>query len=222
MSQPGIDFRVALVDTSGVPLSVGSSTQYADGATQANPTGNVVLWLDTANALRAASAAKPLPMLQNLTATAHSANPTAATAGQPVSGLANRAGVPFVMGGHPNIITVTANLTAAQTDLALATIATGLKIVVTSLLVTASFANTVNVSVIVGFGTVNTPTLTANTPVAGVVGAHPNIAPGSGFGRGNGAGILGIGTDDQDLRITSSVPTGGSIDVIFSYYTIES
>lgn len=39
-----------------------SSTQYADGATQATPTGNVMLWLDTSNVLRAPSATKPLPV----------------------------------------------------------------------------------------------------------------------------------------------------------------
>jgi hypothetical protein len=39
-----------------------SSTQYADGATQATPTGNVMLWLDTSNVLRAPSATRPLPV----------------------------------------------------------------------------------------------------------------------------------------------------------------
>lgn len=59
---PAIDWRVSLLDSSGNPISVGGGTQYADGATQANPTGNVALWLDTSNVLRAASAAKPLPV----------------------------------------------------------------------------------------------------------------------------------------------------------------
>ena len=162
------------------------------------------------------------PITEGRVAIAHGTNPTAVAAAARTDMYANRAGVPFFIGGHPNVVTVTANLTAAQTDLALATVAGGLKIVVTSLLVTASFANTVNVSVTVGFGTTNTPTLTANTPVAGVVGAHPNVAPGSGFGRGSGTGILGVGADGEDLRVTNSVPTGGSIDVMFSYYTIES
>ncbi len=55
--------NVAIVDGSGAHLtSFGGGTQYADGATQATPTGTVALWLDTANVLRAPSAAKPLPV----------------------------------------------------------------------------------------------------------------------------------------------------------------
>jgi hypothetical protein len=59
---PGVDVRALLVDSTGAPLTVGGGTQYADGVTQATPTGNVVEWLDTANVIRAASAAKPLPV----------------------------------------------------------------------------------------------------------------------------------------------------------------
>jgi hypothetical protein len=59
---PGIDARVTLVDSTGAPISVGGGTQYQDGVTQAAPTGNVVEWLDTANVIRAVSAAKPLPV----------------------------------------------------------------------------------------------------------------------------------------------------------------
>jgi hypothetical protein len=59
---PQWDWHVSLVDENGTAVSVGGGTQYADGATQANPTGNVALWLDTSNVLRAASAAKPLPV----------------------------------------------------------------------------------------------------------------------------------------------------------------
>lgn len=59
---PQWDWHVTLVDENGTAVSVGGGTQYADGATQANPTGTVALWLDTSNVLRAASAAKPLPV----------------------------------------------------------------------------------------------------------------------------------------------------------------
>lgn len=56
-----LDYRVTLVDSSGSSIATGG-TQYADGATQANPTGNAVLWLDTSNVLRAVSVTKPLPV----------------------------------------------------------------------------------------------------------------------------------------------------------------
>lgn len=149
-------------------------------------------------------------------AIAHGANPAAVSAGDRTDLYANRAGVPWVIGGHPNVQTIRANYTSAQTDTALVTVAAGLKIVCTRFMATASKANSVNVSLVAGFGTANTPTTT------GVIAAHPGIDPGGGFGTGSGSGILGVGGDDADLRVTCSVPTGGSIDCIASYYTVES
>jgi hypothetical protein len=150
------------------------------------------------------------------TAIAHGTNPTAVAAGDRTTYYANRAGVPFQLGGHPNIQTLRANYTGAQTDAAIVTIATGLKIVVTRITVTAHNANSVNVSVVIGFATATTPTTTA------VVAAHPGIPAGGGFSIGDGSGMLGVGADNEDLRITSGVPTGGSIDCVVSYFTVES
>lgn len=147
---------------------------------------------------------------------AHGANPTAVAAGDRTDWYANRHGIPFVIPGHPNIVTIRANYTAAQTDTAIVTIASGNKIVVTRCSVTVDNACSVDVAARIGFGTANTPATT------GVVLSHPGIAAGSGVVEGSGSGILGIGADDEDLRITSEVPTGGSIDVVVSYYTIES
>ena len=149
-------------------------------------------------------------------AVAHSANPTAVAAADRTDWYFNRAGIPFIIGGHPNIVTIEAAYTAAQTDTAIVTIATGLKIVVTSLLTRCDNANTVDVGFRVGFGTANTPTTT------GVVDSHPGVAPGSGTNVGDGSGIVGIGADNEDLRVTSEVPTTGSFRVVAKYYTIES
>lgn len=149
-------------------------------------------------------------------AIAHGTNPTAVSAADRTDLYANLAGIPFHIGGHPNVITRRDNFTTAQTDTALVTVAGGLKIVVTGFMVTADNANTVNVSCVIGFGAANTPT------GAGVIGAHPGIGAGSGFGRGGGSGMIGVGADGEDLRVTSSVPTGGSITVVTTYYTIES
>lgn len=156
------------------------------------------------------------PVKVGMRALAHGTNPTAVAAADRTDWLANRAGIPWVMGGHPNVVTVRANYTAAQTDTAIVTVAAGLKIVVTRCSVTADNANTVDVAVRIGFGAVNTPSAT------GVVLSHPGIAPGSGVVEGTGAGMIGVGADDEDLRITSEVPTTGSIDVVVTYYTIES
>ncbi len=149
-------------------------------------------------------------------AVAHSASPTAVAAADRVRWIFNRDGVPFIMAGHPNTQSFRVNYTAAQTNVAIITVSTGTKIVVTECSVLADNANTVDVQVRVGFATATTPT------GAGVVLTHPGIAPGSGYSRGDGSGILGVGADDEDLRITSEVPTTGSIDVLVTYFEIES
>lgn len=149
-------------------------------------------------------------------AIAHGTNPTAVAAASRTDGYANRAGIPFVIGGHPNIVTIELAWTAAQTDIAIVTVAAGLKIVVTRVTITMDEANTVGVGVRIGLGTVNTPTTT------GVVASHPGMVPGSIMTVGDGSGILGVGADDADLRITAEVPTGGSGRAVVSYYTIES
>ncbi len=149
-------------------------------------------------------------------AIAHGSNPTAVAAADRSDWYANRHGIPFMMGGHMNSITRRDNFTTAQTNNALVTVGSGTKIVVTRQKVTADNANSVDVQVRVGFGATTTPT------AVGVVGSHPGIPPGGGYTEGNGGGILGIGADDEDLRITSEVPTGGSIDVVTTYFLIES
>jgi len=115
-----------------------------------------------------------------------------------------------------NTVTRRDNFTTAQTNTALVTISAGTKIVVTHIMITADNANSVDVQTRVGFGATTTPT------AVGVVGSHPGIPKGGGFTMGNGGGILGIGADGEDLRLTSEVPTGGSIDVVVTYYLIES
>jgi len=132
------------------------------------------------------------------------------------SNINRRSGVPFSINGTPDIVTVEAAYTAAQTDAAIVTIAGGLKIVVTQIQMTADNANTVDVGFRVGFGAATTPTTT------GVILTHPGVAAGSGISRGSGSSILGAGEDGEDLRITSEVPTGGSIRILVSYYTIDS
>jgi hypothetical protein len=150
-------------------------------------------------------------------AIAHGTNPTAVAAADRTDLYANREGVLFVMGGHPNIVTLRATYAASpQTDTALVTVSAGTKIVVTQVQVTVSNPTTATPSVIIGFGTANTPTTT------GVVMAHPGIPGGGGVSRGDGSGILGIGADDADLRITAGAATGGALDVVVSYYLTAS
>ena len=154
-------------------------------------------------------------------ALAHGTNPTAVAAADRTDWLFNRAGIPWVIGGHPNIITKEYAVTdadGAQTDAAIVTVGAGSKIVVTKISAMADGANTGDVACRIGFGTANVPSADGN----GLVLSHPGIKSGSGVVEGTGAGILGIGADNEDLRVTCEDPAGGAINILVSYYTIES
>ena len=128
----------------------------------------------------------------------------------------NTNGVPFVIGGHPSIVTIRANYTGAQTDTAIVTATASQIIIVTKCSVIADNANTVDVSVRIGFGTANTPAADA----AQVILFHPGIAAGSGVVEGSGAGIIGMGATNEDLRLTCEDPVTGSISIIITYFEI--
>jgi hypothetical protein len=165
------------------------------------------------------------PLQVGAEAIAHGTNPTAVAAADRTKVYANRAGIPFVIGGHPNVVCAVYNTTAAQTDdNVLAAISAGTKYVVTRVTVTLDEACTVGVAVRLGFGATTVPALGASAAdaVAGILAYHPGMVPGSGFQMGDGSGILGVGGDGEELRITNEVPTGGTLGVSVSYYTIES
>jgi hypothetical protein len=156
------------------------------------------------------------PIQVGMEAIDHGTNPAAVSAGQRTRNYANRAGIPFYIGGHPNVITLELAVTGSQTDVAVITAGSGVKIVVTQIQVVTDNANTAFPQIRVGFGTANTPTTT------GVVLTHPGLPAGGGVSRGDGSGILGVGADGADLRVTCGAPTGGSLRILVSYYTIES
>jgi hypothetical protein len=158
-------------------------------------------------------------------AVAHGANPVAVAAADRTNFYANRHGVQFVMGGHPNSITVEYNTTAAQTDDEILgiTVAAGTIVVVTRIDVTLDEATTVGVGFRVGFGAASVPAeAVSGSSVSGIVASHPGLVPGGGMTKGDGGGIIGIGADGQELRITNEVPTSGKLRVVTTYYTIES
>lgn len=157
-------------------------------------------------------------------AVAHGSNPSAVAAGDRSNAYTNVHGIPFAIGGHPNIQSAEYYTTAAQTDdNILPAISTGTIYVITCITVTASAANTVNTSVRIGFGTANVPTQGSSGAdgVAKMILSHPGIAPGSGIVKGTGSGIVGIGGDGEELRITNSAPTTGSLIVQVDYFTIS-
>ncbi len=155
------------------------------------------------------------PVKIGMKAVAHSTNPTAVTANDRTNWYANRHGIPFVLGGHMNPISLELSVTTAVTDQAIITVSGGTKIVVTAVRARADAANIQEPQFRIGFGAASTPTTT------GVVESHPGVPAGSGTGVGNGGGMLGVGADGEDLRITAENPST-EIRVIVTYFTIES
>ncbi len=149
---------------------------------------------------------------------AHGSNPDDATVNTAVVGICNRARVPFVIGGHPNVVTVKhTTITTAVTDAAIVTVGSGVKIVVTRITVTLDNASTVFPTVAIGFGTANTPTTT------GVLYSHGGFPAGGGQTIGDGSGMIGVGADNEDLRVTTTGnATGNGLQITVSYYTVPS
>jgi len=107
------------------------------------------------------------------------------------------------------------HFTTAQTDVALVTVTTE-RIAV--LQIAALLADTVSVTVGVRVGlAAATLTAVASTGIAGIVLSHPGLPAGSGFSRSPGPGILALGVAGEDLRLTSDVPTGGSLRILVTY-----
>lgn len=164
------------------------------------------------------------PVKQGAVAIAHGTNPTAVAAADRTNLYASRHGIPFHIGGHPNVITYGMSLTTAVSNTVIGpTIGAGLKLVVTRLTLTLDNASTVFPTVTIGFGTANTPAFATTPGTAGVLAGHPAVPAGGGFNIGDGSGIIGVGADNEELRITTVGNAGGAgIYVSFSGYTVES
>jgi len=161
------------------------------------------------------------PLKIGVKAIAHGTNPATVDTADVTDIYANLAGVLFTIGGHPNVITrshVIADSDGAQTDAALLTVSAGSKIVITQLSVKADASNTTNVAVKIGFGTATIPAAS----LAGTVGIilEGQFAASGGQQVGNGAGIIAVGADNEDLRITCGDPVTGNLRVTYSYYTV--
>ena len=155
------------------------------------------------------------PNKMGMRAINHKVAPVEVSVNDVTNWYANRSGVPFVIGGHPDIITSGMYTTAVQTNLALLSYPANYKIVVTEIEAMCDKANTVDVGVYAGFHSTTTPV------GLGQLFRHPGIAAGSGIVKGTGAGILGIGASGDKLLVTSEVPTTGGLNVAFSYYVIN-
>lgn len=202
-------------DTGNIATSVAVSAGWDNAASDgASVSGDVAH--DTADAGE--------PVKIGGRAIAHGTNPTAVAAADRTNLYANRAGVLFTIGGHPNIVTKTATVAdadGAQTNAALVTVSSGTKIVVTRVTVLADGANSGDCACRVGFAAATLGSASASG-VTGILLDHTGIKAGGGVTIGDGSGILGVGGDDEDVRFTCEDPAGGSISIAVSYYTIES
>lgn len=109
------------------------------------------------------------------------------------------------------------HFTAAQTDQALITVNSSQKLRVGYAAAVCDAANSVNVGVRLGFATA-TLSAPSSSGVDEIILSHPGIAPGSGFSIP--IGVVREGPTDADLRLTCTVPTGGSVRVIVYYKII--
>ncbi len=79
-------------------------------------------------------------------------------------------------------------------------------------------ANSGNTAVKIGFGT----STIAAASLAGTVGIVLEGQFAASGGHQTPYGLIAVGADNEDLRITCGAPTGGNARVTYSYYTIES
>jgi hypothetical protein len=206
-----------------IPVQIGNGTLSAGVIDETGASAVDALAVGGGTAHDAVDSGNPIKM--GLRAISHGSNPTAVASADRTHWYSNIAGIPFVIGGHPNIQTAEYYTTGAQTDdNIMPAIAAGTIYVVTMIQVTASNANTVNTAVRIGFGATAVPTQGASgaDAVTQVVLSHGGIPPGSGMIIGNGGGIIGIGGDGVELRITNTAPTTGDLRVVVTYYTIAS
>lgn len=221
---PGSGATIAADDVGGalhqrVKVSLGADGAVAD--LDGDSTGGA--WVQGAVAHDGADSGKPVKV--GAKAIAHGTNPTAVAAGDRTDLYANRAGVPFHIGGHPNVKTHAvrvADADGAQSNVAMVTVSSGTKIVVTRVTVTADGDNDNPVNVTVGFGTSTLATPDTTTAGTGILADFQGVPAGGGAQIGDGSGILGVGADNEDLRYTCEDPVGGAITISVSYYTIES
>lgn len=169
------------------------------------------------------------PIKVGFKAVAHGATPTEVAASDRVQWHANRAGVPFVIGGHPNVKCHAVLIPAggAQTNVAMFTVASGTKIVVTRVTVVLDGATAAETNVRIGFGTATLTSPNTTTAGTGLLLEASGFGSAAGVGSnviniGDGSGILGVGADGEEIRYTCEDPGSGNLSISVSYYEVSS
>ncbi len=133
------------------------------------------------------------------------ASPAAVDAGDVVRLAANRDGVLFCLGGHPNTLTGQQQRTSSGTT-TIATPASGHRFIVTEL---AAFADSTNTAGVRGQFKLGSQ----------VIGRMESVPAGGGFARGDGSGVLSVGAADAALTVESDASQ--TIDFHVSYFEID-
>lgn len=135
----------------------------------------------------------------------------------------SNSGIPFSIGGNPNIISAeyfsSGNITD---DNILPTISAGSKYVITCITVSASNTNSTGANVRIGFGSSSVPAQGATNAdaVNKIIMSLPGMSPGATIVKGNGGGIVGMGGDAEELRVTISNMSSGNLTIVVDYYVI--
>lgn len=215
-----VDGTVSITANSSVNLSqVGGSNTVSGGVNGSLGVGGNV-------SHSVADSGNPLKI--GARAIAHGTNPTQVADGARTNLYANRHGILWTIGGHPNTITTTtyiSDATGAQTGASIVgTISSSVRVVVTAVTVTVDSAVTAagGVAVKLAFSTTTTLPADSSSGANGIILDHKGIAAGSGITIGNGGGVIAIGGNDEELRLTCEDPVGGGLSVTVTYYTIES
>lgn len=154
-------------------------------------------------------------------AVAMGATPTAVTADDRTNLLATRSGQLWTLGGHPNSTRINVRVLdsdGAQSNIAMVTVSSGTRIIVTECSATMDGSNTGPINAAMGFAaaTLATPNTTSG---AGILIDFLGIPAGGGITKGNGGGNIGFGADGEDLRYTTEDPAGGAACLGATYYT---
>jgi len=197
------------VDNGGTFAVQATATQAGTWTVQPGNTANTTAWKVDASSV-------PVPITDNggsLTVDAAQL-PSSLTANGNLKVAMQETALPSVLTRSNKVLASD----GAQTNAALVS-TTSNQIVLTRLSIACSHANSVDVAVKVGFAaaTLGSSTLAGTD---GIVYESGAILAGGGITMGDGSGILAIGASGEDLRLTCGVPTGGAVDISYSYYTV--
>lgn len=122
--------------------------------------------------------------------------------------------------GYTTTVTISSSNTVAVTDNAIVTVSAGTRIVVNQIQFTCNASTSAKVTFSIGFGTSTLPTSGAGLIWEDIETTATTL---SGISKGSGwPNVVGFGASDEDLRVTHTVPTGGSCSTSVTYRTESS